>query len=135
MTARQNLDKAKYRKLIARVLPVFIETEEENERMLGEIEKLMDKGESRSPEETNLLRMMVRLVEEYESEAYPFEPAPPHIILSHLLEANGLTHSDLLPIFGSKGIISETLAGKRGISKENAKALAAKFKMSVEAFI
>jgi HTH-type transcriptional regulator/antitoxin HigA len=135
MTAHRSLDREKYRKLIARVLPVYIETEEENERMLGEIEKLMAKGEKRSPEETNLLKMMVRLVEEYEAEAYPFDPAEPHIILGHLLESNNMTQSDLVPIFGSKGIVSETLAGKRGISKEKAKALAKKFKISVEVFI
>jgi HTH-type transcriptional regulator/antitoxin HigA len=39
---------------------------------------------------------------------------------------------DLWSVFGSKGITSEVLRGKRGISKEKAKILAATFHVPVE---
>jgi HTH-type transcriptional regulator/antitoxin HigA len=51
------------------------------------------------------------------------------------MAANQLKQTDLVPIFGSKGITSEVLNGKRGISKEKAKALADYFHISAEAFI
>jgi len=42
---------------------------------------------------------------------------------------------DLWGVFGSKGITSEVLRGKRGISKEKAKVLAGMFHVPVELFI
>ncbi|HZS49087.1 MAG TPA: transcriptional regulator [Blastocatellia bacterium] len=113
-----------------------ITSEEENERILGEIDKLMSKPEGElSPEESALFDLMVKLVEDFEAKAYPMKKSTPDEVLKSLMESNKLTPKDLLPIFGSKGIVSETLSGKRGISKENAKALAKRFKVSAEVFI
>ena len=55
--------------------------------------------------------------------------------LKYLMEENGLKQSDLLHIFGSSGIASEVVNGKRAISKTQAKKLAEHFKVSVELFI
>ena len=49
--AVRKIDPTRYRRLLSRTMPVIIETEEENDRMLKVIEKLMDKGEALSPEE------------------------------------------------------------------------------------
>jgi len=43
-----------------------IKTEDENERMLAIVEKLMDKGEAISPEEEKLLKLLARLIEDFE---------------------------------------------------------------------
>ncbi|MEP7338134.1 MAG: hypothetical protein ABI977_10355 [Acidobacteriota bacterium] len=43
--------------------------------------------------------------------------------------------TDLLPIFKSRGYISEVLSGKRAISKRIAKALGERFPVSAELFI
>jgi HTH-type transcriptional regulator/antitoxin HigA len=51
------------------------------------------------------------------------------------MAANGLRQSDLLPIFGSKGVASEVVNGKRGISKTQAKALAEFFHVPAEVFL
>ena len=51
------------------------------------------------------------------------------------MAARDLKQSDLLPIFKSKGIASEVINGKRGISKAQAKALAEYFNVSVEVFL
>ena len=50
------------------------------------------------------------------------------------MAANGVT-SDLWKLFGSKGVASEVVNGKRGISKAQAKALAEFFHVSPELFI
>ena len=133
---KTKIDQGKYRKLLGRTLPGVIETEAENERMLAEIEKLLDKGEDRlSPEEEKLLALMVRLVEDYEQGQYPIKGASPHEVLQELMRARGLRQRDLIAIFGSSGYTSDVVNGKRGVSKEQAKRLGEFFHVSPEVFI
>lgn len=129
------INPARYRKLLSRVMPVAIQTEEENDRMLAEAEKLMAKGENLSPEEDALLRLMATLIQDFEEKFYQPRDATPLEILQHLMDARDLKQSDLLEVFGSKGIASEVINGKRSISKSQAKALAKFFGVSAELFI
>jgi len=56
---------------------VDIMTEKENERMLALVEELMDKGEAISPEEEKLLKLLARLIEDFEMRYYhPREATP-----------------------------------------------------------
>ncbi len=126
----------KYGRLLARTLPSIIQNDEDHERMLSEIERLMDKGDDHlSPEEEQLLKLMVRLVQDYEDTYSPIEDAAPQEVLQHLMEERGLRQADLLPIFGSRGYVSDIVNGKRGISKELAKELGEFFNVSAELFI
>ena len=134
MTATARLDPRKYGRLLARTLPVVIETEEENKRMLAEVSKLMDKEEL-SPEESKLFYLMVRLIEDFEERNYQISASTPQGILRELMDARGLKSSDLLPVLGSKGVASEVIRGKRSISKAQAKALGTFFHVSAELFI
>ena len=129
------LNPARYKKLLSRAMPVVIETEEENDRMLTEVEKLMAKGENISPEEDALLRLMATLIQNFEEKFYQPREATPLEVLHHLMDARDLKQSDLLEVFGSKGIASEVINGKRHISKAQAKALAKFFKVSADLFI
>jgi HTH-type transcriptional regulator / antitoxin HigA len=56
-------------------------------------------------------------------------------MVKYLLEQKGLKPRDLWPVVGSKSRVSEILAGKRAISKQQAKNLAAFFHVPVELFI
>lgn len=134
-TAAAKINPQRYGRLLAKVLPVRIETEEENERLLLETEKLIDKGDHRTPEEETLLNLLVHLIQQFEHKFYHLGGAAPHEILRELMAARGLKQSDLLHIFRSKGIASEVVNGKRGISKTQAKALAEFFHVSAELFI
>jgi HTH-type transcriptional regulator/antitoxin HigA len=116
-------------------MPVVIESEAENERMLAVVEKLMKKGEDLSAEEEKLLKLLARLIEDFEQRYYRPREAEPLEILHHLMEARGIKQSQLWEVFGSKGIASEVLNGKRGISKTHARALANYFHVSVDLFI
>lgn len=136
MTAAVKLDPKKYGRLLARARPVAIKTEEENERMLAEVEKLMKKPEEKlSPEELALLEVMTVLIEEFEERAYPIPDAPPHRVLKTLMQEHGLRQKDLMPIFRSSGTLSEVLSGKRQISKAQAKALGERFHLPADVFI
>lgn len=88
-----------------------------------------------SPEEEKLLELVSDLIEKYEDEHYPVPSSEPVDVLRFLMDDRGLKQSDLLPIFGSSGIASEVVNGKRSISKAQAKKLAVFFNVSVELFI
>jgi len=136
MNTAVSIDAQKYARLLKRVLPVRIETEEEYERLLVQVEQLMERDEEElSPEESRLLDLLTTLIEQYEEQQYPMGPVSPHDMLRHLMEARGLTHKDMWPLFGSKGVASEVLNGKRAISKAHAKKLAEFFHVSPALFI
>ncbi len=126
-----------YGNLLLDTLPAVITTEEENERALAIVEKIMDKGEKNiSPEEGRLMQLLVRLIEDFEDEAYPMgETATPIGILKSLIDDHDLKHKDLADIFGSQSIVSEVLNGNRGISKAAAKKLGIRFNLPADIFI
>lgn len=129
------IDKKEYTRLLSRTLPARIANDTEYERLLAETERLMDKEEELSPAESTLLDLLVTLIEQYEEQRYPIAQASPHEMLQHLMEARELTHKDVWPMFGSKGVASEALNGKRAISKTQAKKLAEFFHVSPALFI
>src|SRR5438270_579870 len=98
------IDDKKYARVLAKVLPRVITTNEEHERTLAEVEKLMDKGEQRTAEEDADLDLMVRLIQDYEQEHHPLLNPSPHEMLVYLMERN-LKQADLLPIFKSRGYV------------------------------
>jgi len=91
--------------------------------MLAEVEKLMDRGEYRTAEEDAVLELMVGLIKNYEEEHHPFPSPSPREMLVYLMERRRLKQADLLPIFGSRGYVSDVVNGKRAISKAHAKRL------------
>ena len=130
------IDRRKYARLLARTLPTVIENEEQNERMLREVERLIDKGHDHlSPEEKALFKLMTRLIEDFEQQHYQLNAATPLTILKELMAARNLQPKDLWEVFGSKSLTSEVLNGNREISKNKAKALADFFHVSAELFI
>src|SRR5258707_9052853 len=118
------IDNKKYARVLAKVLPRVITSEEEHERMLAELEKVMDKGEHRTAEEDAALDLMVRLIKDYEEEHYPLPDPTPQEMLVYLMEQRSLKQADLLPIFKSRGYASDVVNAKRAISKAHAKELA-----------
>ena len=135
-TTTIDLDAKRYGRLLARTLPAVIKSEDENNRMLAIIEDLMAKGEDNlSPEQGALLELLVDLVHDFEEKHYPLPSSPPHQMVAFLLEQRGLKPSALWPVLGSKARVSEILSGKRAISKDQAKKLAAFFHLGVDLFI
>src|SRR5215213_572543 len=112
-----------------------IYTIQENVRMLAIVEKLMKKGEDLSAEEEKLLKLLARLIEDFEQRYYQPPEAEPLEVLHHLMDARGVKPNQLWEVFGSKGIASEVLNGKRGISKTHARALANYFHVPADLFV
>jgi HTH-type transcriptional regulator / antitoxin HigA len=78
---------------------------------------------------------MAILVQAYDDRHHPLPPVAPNEMLAYLMETSRRTAKDLLPVFGTRGRVSEVLNGKRAISKEQAKKLASVFKVAVDLFI
>jgi HTH-type transcriptional regulator/antitoxin HigA len=132
------VDKKKYGQLLRDILPSAITNDKELDRLMAEVDRLISKDIKRgtlSPEEDKLLELLNVLIEKYEDEHYPIPELSPHEVLKHLMKENKMKQSDLLHVFGSSGIASEVVNGKRAISKAQAKALAKHFNVSVEVFI
>ena len=139
-TANQTVDPKKYARLANRIVVKAIETEEEYDHMVAAVERLMDKasdkGEDRlSPEESALLETIAILIQAFDDRHHPLPSASPKEMLAYLMESSGRTAKDLLPVLGTRGRVSEILSGKRSISKEQAKKLAAMFKVAADLFI
>jgi HTH-type transcriptional regulator / antitoxin HigA len=134
MTTTLDLDR-EYAQLLAVMQPKVIESEAENEVYLAEVSKLMQIGENLSPAQEKLLRLLVALIEIFEDQHYQLNPATPLEILKELMGERSLKQKDLLPVFGSQGIASEVLSGKRSISKAQAKALGDFFRVSPTLFL
>jgi HTH-type transcriptional regulator/antitoxin HigA len=132
-TAKAKIDQTVYRRLLSKTMPVVIETEEENDRMLEVLDSLMNK--ERSPEEEALLKLVSHLIGEYEDRVYPIEQSSPLERLKYLMEAKDLKPRDLLDIFGARSTVSQVLAGKRQISRSQALKLAERFCLRAEAFL
>jgi HTH-type transcriptional regulator / antitoxin HigA len=132
--AAKRLDRRKYGLLLAKAAPIVITTDEENERLLGIIETLLDK-KARTVEEEALLDLLTRLVEDFEDEHYPIPNAPPHVMIQGFMHDRGLRNKDLEPILGSSGVTSDVINGKRKPSKKQIKALGAFFGVAPELFL
>jgi HTH-type transcriptional regulator / antitoxin HigA len=134
--AALRVNAGRYGRLLGKAMPVVIESNDEYKRMLDTLEVLMDKDEdAMSPEDGRLLKLLAMLIEEYEDRKFPLPRAEPHKMVKYLLEEKGLKPSDLWPVIGSKSRVSEILAGKRAITKGQAKNLAAFFHVPIELFI
>lgn len=127
-------DQNSYSQLLVEMQPKVITTEEEYDRTLETVEKLMA-CKNRTPEQTAILQLLVTLIEEFENKNYPIEPSSPHAVLQHLMEARGIKQADLVGIIGSKGVVSDVVNGNRGISKAQAKALGEFFHVNPALFI
>ena len=127
-------DGASYSKLLAEIAPRAIETDEEYDRLLAVAERITF-AKNLTPEERALYKLLVTLIEVYETENYPMDKSEPHEILQHIMESSGTRQADLVGIIGSSGVVSEVVNGKRAISKAQAKALGDYFKISPSLFI
>ena len=113
-----------------------IHTPKEYERAVALINRLLDVvGEDESHPLAGLLDLVGELVSAYEAREHPLPDAAPGEVLRLLMEQNSLTQTDLRAELGGQPVVSAVLNGKRAINARQAKALAARFKVSPAAFL
>jgi HTH-type transcriptional regulator/antitoxin HigA len=129
------VDPKRYGRLLARKLPAVIRTGEENERLIAELEEFDSRDDELAPEEREYSELLTVLVEAFEDANYALGGSTPDSRLRTLMEEHGLRQRDLLDVFGSRGIASEVVSGKREIGKAQAKKLAEVFHVPADLFL
>ncbi len=98
-----------------------IRTEDDYQAVLARIDALMDAvpGSDKADE----LEVLTTLVELFEEEHFPIDLPDPITAIKFRMEQEGLSQSDLAPIFGSRAKVSEVLSGRRKLTLKMIRAL------------
>ena len=89
-----------------------------------------------SKEMKNEIELLTLLIEKWDEENNSFDDVDPITLLHSLMAERNLKAKDLVEILGvSKGLVSDILNYKKGLSKEIIRSLSDYFKVSQEAFI
>jgi len=123
-----------YAKLLAKSLPKPIRTDAEHAHF-AETLLALDEREDLSPEEEALADVLTLLIEDYEEKHHPLPRVSPNASLLALMVERGLKHKDIWPVLGNKGGATEVLAGRRSISKAQARRLADFFRVPIDLFV
>jgi HTH-type transcriptional regulator/antitoxin HigA len=93
--------------------------------------------EDLSPGEVDYVAGLARFVEDYERRHRigQLRRLSPPELLRHLMEANDMNTSELGDVLGSRGLASEVLNGKRGLSKTLIAKLAQRFHVDAGLFL
>ena len=108
----------------------IIKTEEQYKEYCSKLETLLSNNVS--PDETELLTF---LIEKWDDEHSSFKDLNPIELLHSLMDNHKLKAKDLVEILGvSKGLVSDILNYKKGLSKDIIRLLSSHFSLSQEAF-
>jgi HTH-type transcriptional regulator / antitoxin HigA len=120
------------------LVPKLIETELEYDLFLSVTESLLSKRQSRTPEETALFMLLVKLIEDYEQEHYSLQPSAqiaPHKFLQHMMEARNMEATDLMGLLNiSKELALSIFDGDRQIDTAQSQYLGNYFNVSFSNF-
>lgn len=110
-----------------------------SEAELGRAEKLLHElldADNLTTPEQDYLEVLGNLIEDYEEKAYPIDDLPPHQMLAGLIEAKGVTQTEVSKATGIPvSTISELLAQKRDFNVSHIERLCAYFGLGPAAFI
>ena len=126
-------DEAEYAALVRAFPPRPIRDEAQLNYTEGRIEELLSL-EVRTVAQEEFLDLLANLVHEWESENVPIPLVGGVEVIRFLLEQRGLPDRALAPVFGSRSIVSEVLAGKRALQARHIQELADFFSVSPACF-
>jgi HTH-type transcriptional regulator/antitoxin HigA len=90
---------------------------------------------SRNKETKEEIELLTLLIETWDEEHNSFDDVDPVTLLHSLMNERNLKAKDLVEVLGvSKGLVSDILNYKKGLSKEIIRSLSEFFKVSQEAF-
>lgn len=112
-----------------------VHTEQDYQRATATIDVLLDEiGDDEDHPLADVLEYLADQVKAYEDERFSIPKAEPRDVLQFLMEQHNLHQEDLSDC-APQSRISEILAGKRSISKENAKRFSSRFNVHSDLFI
>lgn len=123
-----------YERLLVRVPPKVIRSEEENEYFIEELRRLEEYEPEWGEAERGFADLLTLLIEDFEERRYSLPRASPVAALEFLMDQHGLKQKDLINVFGTPSIVSEVLGGKRELNREHIRKLSERFRVSPEVF-
>jgi HTH-type transcriptional regulator/antitoxin HigA len=129
------IDDKRYAMLLARTRPRVIESDEELYRAASLLEQLDFAKRELTAEQRTLQKLLAQLIQNYDDARHAMPKVTPNEALAILMEQQGLRQIDLVELVGSRGMVSDILSGRRGISKAVAVRLAERFHVSVDLFL
>jgi HTH-type transcriptional regulator / antitoxin HigA len=112
----------------------IIKTSEQYKHYCSLLEDLLA-GLPHSPETNDEIELLTVLIEKWDSEHSIYRDMDPVALLHFLMKQRQMKATDLVGLLGvSKGLISDILNYKKGMSKEIIRRLSSEFRVSQEAF-
>jgi HTH-type transcriptional regulator / antitoxin HigA len=110
----------------------IIQNEADHAQAKALIEKLVG---SKDPADRARMTAQARLVEAYERVRWPRRLPTLPDLLTYLMDQNGLSRADLVPLLGTASRVSEVLNGKRALSMTMVRNLRERFGVSADLLI
>jgi HTH-type transcriptional regulator / antitoxin HigA len=111
----------------------IIKTELQYNEYCSKLEALLGKNDSTAVQDE--IELLTFLIEKWDQEHNSFEDLNPIELLRSLMDERKLKSKDMVEILGvSKGLVSDILNYKKGLSKNIIRALSIHFNLSQEAF-
>ena len=111
---------------------IVIDSDAELARAQDLITRLMT---SSKPADVARLKAQAQLVEVYEQRRWPPRQPNPATIIQYLMDQNGLTRADMVPLLGTRSRVSEILSGKKRLSLSMVLRLRARFDVPADLLI
>jgi HTH-type transcriptional regulator/antitoxin HigA len=108
---------------------IVIDSDAELARARKLVDKLMS---SADPADIARLAAQARLIAAYENRKWPRRLPRTADVIRYLMDQNGLTRADMVPILGTASRVSEVLSGKKGLSMTMVQRLRARFRVSAD---
>lgn len=111
---------------------IVIQTDADHAEAKALVERLMT---SEDPGDRARMVAQARLIEAWERARWPRRAPILADLLTYLLEQNGLSRADLVPLLGTASRVSEVLNGKRDLSLSMVRRLRDRFGVSADVLI
>lgn len=134
ITTKHDKANDRYLNLVIRFPLRPIRSDKYLEAAIKVIDSLLDR-ENLAPEEEDYLEVLGSLVKQYEQEAHPMAPVSDVEMLQHLIEAKGVSQTEVSKATGIvDSTISEVLKGKRSLNRDHIGKLSRYFHVSPSVF-
>ena len=111
---------------------IVIQNDADHAAAKGLVEKLMA---SHDPNDGARLAAQAQLIEAYERNRWRRRSPSPSDVVTYLMEENGLSRADLVPLLGTASRVSEVISGKRDLSMAMIQRLRARFHISADTLL
>ncbi len=112
-----------------------LRTEADYDWALAEIEQYFRREPTSGTSQADRYDVLAALIAEYEQRHWRIDPPGPGAAIRARMEQAGYTQADLARLLGSRSRASEILAGRRGLTMEQARRLHEAWHIPAEALI